>query len=316
MSSLEASELERLVDSWWRRPEWRLRHLARNLVLDCHGLDQPVHPDLETCGRRLDEEAERRLDELAGELAPRLAEIEARNASWDDTWSAIRRALEVAGQRFRDRSPSPPAASGRQSQLVRYLDCRAVYEHWLYPGPGLDPGATHPREIRRGIEAIFRRADDRVAADSLAPAASAASIMLTAPGRVVWVTADDPAPHRRPALADLEPPDRALAIFRLIALPGYDGVEDRREKVGLIAATYTFDARGLRVPTVLQALDNPYFFPGYRLDDHGRVASLDDDSRCPWQRDASNSTIVEWVHENASLLTAQPELELVGYFDE
>ncbi len=314
---MAGSELESLIGSWWRRPEWQLRHVARNLLLDCPGIDQPEHPDLETCGCRLDADAERRLDELAADLAPKLAEIEDRSASWADAWIDIQRQLQTAGRRFRRRSPASSLGDDPRLRMVRYVDCRGVYEHWLYPGPVAgDPGGAHAIEVRRAIEAVLRRGRRHVDWSSMAPTATAGSILLTAPGRVVWVTADDPAPHERPDLAGMTLGERALATLRLAGLPGYDGIEDRREKVGLVAATYAFDPRDLRVPTVLHALDSPYFFPGYRREDHGRVASLGEDFGSPWRRDSANSTVVEWVHENASLVTVQPELELVGFFDE
>ena len=67
-----------------------------------------------------------------------------------------------------------------------------------------------------------------------------------------------------------------------MGLAGYDGAEDRRDKVGLVAATYSLDPRDLEVPTVLHGFDNPCFFPGFQQEDQGRVASLDEESRAPW----------------------------------
>lgn len=313
MSLQATSEIRALVASWWTRPEWELRHLARNLVLDCPSLDDPGHPDLPTSGNRLDADAERQLDEAAGRLGPRLADIESRSTSWVETWSGFGRELQKEGRRLCRSCGAAPATDPR-GRLVRYVDCRAVYQHWLSPAsPGTEPDLD---EIRRGIEFVLEHPRRFREWSSMGPTINAASLFLSPPGRIAWLTPDTPAPHQRPELATLAEVEKAVAVVRLMGLPGYHGEEDRREKVGLVAATCELDPRALLVPTVLHALENPYFFPGYQREAHGRVASLDDEYRSPWQRDDASSTVTEWIHENVSLAKAVPDLELVGFFDD
>lgn len=83
----------------------------------------------------------------------------------------------------------------------------------------------------------------------------------------------------------------------------------------MVAVSYSLNRRALRVPTALDGMQ-PYFFPGYRHEDHGRVVSLDPAFSAPWARTEQNSTAREWVHDNRPAAEVAPGLELVGWFSE
>ncbi len=313
MSPSPIPDLEGLVAAWWRRDEWQLRHLARNLVLDCPSLSGPAHPDLGTCGDRLATAAEAGLNAIAARTARRLREEERRSSSWDRAWGTVANLLGQEGRRLR-RSTAARSVDDPSVGLVRYLDCSSVFQYWLYPGSS-SPGSHSPRpdQVRRAIESLLQRPQAFRDWSSRVPVAS---MGLGPKGSAVWLTSKDPAPHQRPEIVALPDREKALAVVRLLGLPRYHGPKDRRRRVGLIAATCTVDRRNLLVPTVLHALDNPHFFPGFKHEARGRTASLDHQLDAPWQRDVDNSKIPEWVYDDVTLASAQPDLELVGFFED
>lgn len=300
---LETGNLVALLASWWSHSQWQVRHLARNVRLECPGLTSPAHPNCGDCGGRLSPEAVSHLNQLAQKMMDRLLFEEGTEHSWDEIWEEVREDLAEIGATARKRlfgaPPLKPLSSAvRQIKVIRYVACRTVYRYWLGESP--DAG---PKRIQEVCSELVRRSG-----------LVAQLNLLTKDGSMVWVTEGSQPPHRQPEINTLEQAERAERVARLMGLSGYDQPEDRRENVGLMAVSYDIAWANLRPPTVFDALDNPYFFPGYRDKDHGCVASLNTDFSSPWERTEKNSKIPEWVHENEPVPGVKPKIEVVGFF--
>ncbi len=308
------SDLQELVAAWLGSDPWQVRHVARNLLLDAPALTEPEHPDLVECGDRLSPAAVAALERLSADLVAALAELENELEEPEEVWLDLRRRLEREARSLRKRVLEGSAGRDGRAVMVRYVSCQAFYDYW-YQGP---PDPSHDVErVRERITAALDHPRKLSELNAQAPAQQGEPLSLAGSGRVVWVTEGEPEmPHRRPGVGELDGHERALATVRLMGLSGYDGTEARRRAIGMICAHYPLDTARLRIPTAVTGLDYPYFFPGFKHESSGRVASLAEDMSSPWQRAPENSTIPEWIHDNLTLEAVQPTVELVGFFED
>ena len=311
--------LQDLIRSWVDiRSPWELRHVARNLALDCEGIDID-HPDLESCGGRLKAKALAILNELipyyAGRLTPavppEIDEEEWANA-WGDTGGALEGLAGKTRHRLGPQASSDPQEDRRQGDvkvdLVRYVSCRNIYQYWR---GGLS--ADLAEAVRGDIEAFFEKDEEMKRHGNRCSPLTVPDAELGAPGRPVWVVEHAEAAHRREEIKGEPSAEKALAVAQRMALPGFVSADQRSRAVGIVALSYDLNPRALRAPTALDGMQ-PYFFPGYRAEDHGRVASLDPAFSVPWARTEENSGMREWVHDNRPAAEVAPGLELVGWF--
>lgn len=294
--------------------DWQCKHIARNIVLDCN-LNPPGfdHPDLITCGKRFESEQTGKLDSF---IKPKIGIMNYYAKSNEIGY--LRRLLEtIALDAKKDGSftTTPSDDKYEDFTVVTYLSCRDFAEYWLYPKRKMDED-----DVKKEVEGFFEKASpgdfgkdwQRKYFEGLER-----GYYLMGEDRVVWVTkGNESSPHRKDELSSLSPSDKAAKVVRLMGLEGYETDVILKQKVGLIALTYKIPMKSLYIPNIIDARFGPYFFPGYVNEEHGRVASLNSSSESPYERDAGNSDVLEWVHRSFPLKDIGYEIgvDLVGYF--
>lgn len=207
--------LRDLIRSWVdSRSPWELKHVGRNLALDCEGIDID-HPNLVSCGGRLKSEALAILDELIPRYAGRLplaVPAELNEEGWANAWGKIGLALEelagMARQRLGPQESIDPEEDLREGDvkvdLVRYVSCLSISQYWR---GGL---STDPDKVRGDIEAFVNKPEEMKRHDSHSDLPILQDAELGAPGQPVWVADHAEAPHRREDIKGKSSAEKAL----------------------------------------------------------------------------------------------------------
>ncbi|MBF0180103.1 MAG: hypothetical protein HQM03_08775 [Magnetococcales bacterium] len=306
-----------LIQDWWGSSSDPLKFLARNFLLD---VDDPTirkrHPSRRSHGKRLQ----------PSDVAALSHEVNAlRNEAWyagKRLWEpkAIERCFDVLTLSFDNYNHSRMSARSssfpHDTDLVhvaRYIPLRNFCMFWLRK-----PIIPHD----------FPTAWPKISTELNLFPGGGTNLATTSPdfwnphamlgiGTVCWVTPRDPAhgfPHQDPAIAGLSPSQKAEAVIRRLALPGFDTPEKRLDAMGLIVAIYPISKQLLRTPDILDAGSTWYFFPGESGQPNGRTVPLDGSCNPSWIHQSGG--YMEYVHPVLALKTLDIHLELVGQFDE
>ena len=228
---------------------------------------------------------------------------------WVLTRTNIERSLGRAFRQVNDLASRPPArAEDALIRLVRYTSLRDIHQYWL-GGVAL---AT-PEQVMAQVQQLLDHPQRLQSNQSWSGAADLLNVTLSG-GILCWaspVAADDVLPHERHGS-----PLTATQLVRQLALPGYGDVEARRRHMGLVAIVYELPAKFLFTPNILDAGGTYFFYPGFKNAQTGTTAPLDSNFRPPWQRDPNDPGLEEYVHAQQRVLDVQPEIKIVGMFED
>jgi len=130
----------------------------------------------------------------------------------------------------------------------------------------------------------------------------------------VWITPGQIAPHDHGDFQTLQnESEQAKKIVKTLALPGYETEEDRKDKMGIVAIRFSIgDGIDVFKPTILDALDSPFFFPGKTDEPHGQTIMLNNQYRPAGEHGAK-----EFICKSFQVpvkIDRQLMVEKIGYF--
>ncbi|MBF0190521.1 MAG: hypothetical protein HQL99_05150 [Magnetococcales bacterium] len=210
---------------------------------------------------------------------------------------------------------APNRCPVQEHRLTRYVRVPFFYQQWMDPAqasPTPDP-ATMGRMVRRHLARL-----GRITAPSLEKSWIAWPMDVTG-GHLpsgAWVVRAADAPHRRGEMAILSEDEKVRKVVEWLALPGFSTPEQRREHIGLIAIDFV-SSTPLYKPTVLDALNSVFFWPGPTTGCHGLTQPLESDLVSPDNRRRGlgvSEQLCEPLEVPVWDASGQLMVELVGFF--
>ena len=113
--------------------------------------------------------------------------------------------------------------------------------------------------------------------------------------RPIWITTTEDAPHMSLGFMKQESRQRAEKIVRSMGLRGYASEADKTLEIGIIAVEFTLTTIDKEIfkPTVLDAINSPFFRPGPKGERHGLTAVLNKSLDVPSEKDGVKEYICE-----------------------
>ncbi|MCP4153582.1 MAG: hypothetical protein GY757_37990 [bacterium] len=201
--------------------------------------------------------------------------------------------------------------------FTRYISVRRYFDSFIRSltnneNPGI-PG------IKRYVDKNLRELRDNPPSEFPEGFMAAPPELIRKRGKYpspAWITPTRNAPHTREQFAELENQhEKAWYVVKEMALPGYEDDVERKNKIGIIALEFEItDSIDIFKPTILDALDSAYFFPGPGTEVYGETMALDNQLQ-PTSKKGAREFICEPfiipVKKDDKILVKK-----IGYFEE
>jgi len=224
------------------------------------------------------------------------------------------------------RNLSPKDEMGKNIYFTRYISMKAFSRYIQQQsqndqsGRLIDVRNLSLSEKRRMIDKFFKRLSSKsIPAKTFSQCWLGISPSAVAQNRLffpfpVWITPGKNAPHDQMDFQRLQSEaERAQKIVKTVALPGYEKSDQIKENMGIVAISFSMrDDIDIFKPTILDAINSPYFFPGKKEDAFGQTVILNNQ-----YMPTDNFGVKEFICKSFQVpvkINKQVMVEKIGYF--